>query len=647
MRLIASLLLLVMCVSSARGQSRDPKREFTDALGRVSGALEGRFGDDPSRVADGLAALDQALTAWDDSLARYEASMSGELVRSSPQGATRLHVALALTLAERGRVDDALKQLDRAIALSPQDVDAHTVLGLVHSQLTANAPAAISAFRMALAADPSAPLQRYLLVEQLADQGAVEEAATIGLPLRTDHRSPDAPDRTPFLRIHLVPEVPGIEPYFPYVRYAEAFALLARGRYEAGVAGLRAAAATDSLLAPPETVRADLSQAGVALRDGDTDAALAALDRVRQAAPAWSEGHRLRGLVLVADERFNEGIAELQEALRLTPDDERSHLTLADVLIEQARYVEADVALRTAIANVRPSARLHYTRGRVLQRQGLYADALIEFDRARSLQPLLPLLGKNSVYETIATLHRSRQEFAEATRAFAVRASLIPNDVNAHRDLGDIYFRQGLDDVAWNEFAMAEALAPRDVATQAALAQLHLRAGRNAEAATATRRILGLEPEHAQAHFVLGTALMRMDQAAEGTRELDTFARLQAAEADARARELELAGLRREAEISTGLGDHARAVELLSRIVEKIPKSAGAHEALGVALLKAGRTAAAVDELQAAAGLGAFGVVYRHLADAYAALGQNAQSTQAREVYLRIRRDRLREAARQ
>ena len=124
----------------------------------------------------------------------------------------------------------------------------------------------------------------------------------------------------------------------------------------------------------------------------------------------------------------------------------------------------------------------------------------------------------NSVYDTVATLHRARQEFTEATQAFAARASLVPNDVNAHRDLGDIYFRQGLDDVAWNELAIAEALAPRDVATQAALAQLHLRAGRHADAASAARRILRLESGHAQAHFVLGTALMRMDQTEEGTR---------------------------------------------------------------------------------------------------------------------------------
>jgi tetratricopeptide (TPR) repeat protein len=174
-----------------------------------------------------------------------------------------------------------------------------------------------------------------------------------------------------------------------------------------------------------------------------------------------------------------------------------------------------------------------------LQRQGLYPEALADFESSLTLQPALPLLGMNSVYDTVATLRRARQEFPEATTAFSRRVGLIPNSASAHRDLGDIYFRQGLDDLAWTEFAMAEALAPRDVDTQAALAQVHLRAGRHPEAMAAARRTIQLSPSHAQAHYVLGTALLRTDQAAEGTRELDVFAKLRPA-----------AGRRRPARVS-------------------------------------------------------------------------------------------------
>jgi tetratricopeptide (TPR) repeat protein len=590
-----------------------------------------------------LASLEASLSAWDQSIRSLEATIAAELAKATPQAATRLHLGLALALAERGRIDEALTQLRTAIERAPRDVDAHTVLGLVHSQLTSNGAAAVSAFRAALAGDPSAPLQRYLLVKQLADQGAYEEAATVGQPLRADTRDPDAPDRSPFLRIHLIPERPGVEPYFPPGRYVEALALMSHSRYDAGLAALRTATATDPLLSPPDAARADLQHAGVALRNGDTAAALTALDRARPVAATSGEWHRLRGVALVADERMDEAIAAFTEALRLAPLDERAHLALADTYSRQQRYDEADAAFRSAIAVLPSSPKLRYARALVFQRQGLYPEALAEFDKALSLEPSLPLLGKNSVYETVATLHRARQEFPAAAVAFARRVDLVPNDVKAHRDLGDIYFRQGLNDLAWTEFAMAEALAPRDVATQAALAQLHLRAGRHREAVTVARRIIQLSPTNVQAHFVLGTALIRLDQTDEGTRALDTFARLDAAEAEARSRQLALAALRREAEVATGEGNHSRAVTLLEQIVEQEPKSAGAHMALGVALIKAGRAADAVDQLQTAAGLGADGDVYRHLADAYAQIGAADQSARAREVYVRIRSERIRE----
>ena len=643
MRRTGLVLLVLVAARPSLAQTQNPKQLFAAALGGVTAALEGRFGDDANRVQQSLASLEASLSSWDQAIRSLEASIAGELANATPQAATRLHLALALALAERGRIDEALAQLGKAIDRAPRDVDANTVLGLVHSQLTSNAAAAVSAFRNAVAGDPNAPLQRYLLVKQLADQGAIEEAAAVGQPLRADTRNPDAPDRSPFLRIHLIPERSGVEPYFPPVRYVEALALMSRSRYDAGLAALRLAAATDPLLSAPDAARADLQHAGVALRNGDTAAALTALDRARPVAPTWGEWHRLRAVALVADERMDEAIAAFKEALRLAPLDERAHLALADSYSQQQRYDEADAALQSAIAALPTSPKLHHARALVLQRQGLYPEALAEFDKALSLEPSLPLLGKNSVYETVATLRRARQEFTAAAVAFARRVDLVPNDVKAHRDLGDIYFRQGLDDLAWTEFAIAEALAPRDVATQAALAQLHLRAGRNLEAVTTARRIIQLSPTDVQAHFVLGTALIRLDQTDEGTRALDTFARLEAADAEARSRQLALAALRREAEVAAGEGNHARAVTLLEQIVEQEPTSAGAHLALGVALIKAGRAAEAVDRLQAAAGLGADGDVYRHLADAYAQIGAADQSARAREVYARIRRERLRE----
>ncbi len=647
MRALIAIVLACLATLPALAQPGDPKRAFTEALGRFSVALAGRFADDGARITSSLAAMDEALARWDDAVRRSRTSAAALIEKSPGAAAARARVATAILLAERGLTSEAIGLLNEAITQSPRDVDAHTVLGLIHTQLVPNAAAAGNAFRQAVAGDPAAPLQRYLLAKYLADQGATDEAAAVGLALRTDTRPADAPDRAPFVRIHLIPEVPGIEPFFPPELYAQAFVMLAQADYQTALAMLHAAAKADRLTAAPAAAAPGLTQAGAALRNGDVASAVAALDGVRQAAPPWTEALRLKAVALVAGGQIAEGIAAFREAIRLTPKEERAYVDLAETLIQEARYQEADEVLSEGVAAVPSSSRLRYLRGQARQRAGRLPEALADYEFALGLHPFLPLLGMNSLHDSIATLYRQQQAFPEATKAFARRVDLVPNRPEAHRDLADLYSRQGLEDLAWTELAMAEALAPRDVATQAALAQLHLRGARHTDAAAAARRAIQIDPSHVQAHYVLGTALVRSGQEDQGLRELETFQRLETQAAQARQLEFELGGLRREAMVRSGEGDHARAVALLTQALEKDAKSAAAHLELGVALLKAGRYQDAVDRLQAAAGMGASGEVYRHLADAYDGLGQTEQSLRARGVYAGILRDRLRRAGSQ
>ena len=198
---LSVVLLACLATSSASAQPSDPKRAFTEALGRFSVALAGRFADDGVRITSSLAAMDEALARWDDAVRRSRASVAALIEKSPGAAAARIRVATALMLAERGFTSEAVGLLNEAITQSPRDVDAHTVLGLIHSQLVPNAAAAGNAFRQAVASDPAAPLQRYLLAKYLADQGATDEAAAVGLALRTD-TSPGRRARSRAVRSH-------------------------------------------------------------------------------------------------------------------------------------------------------------------------------------------------------------------------------------------------------------------------------------------------------------------------------------------------------------------------------------------------------------------------------------------------------------
>ena len=62
---------------------------------------------------------------------------------------------------------------------------------------------------------------------------------------------------------------------------------------------------------------------------------------------------------------------------------------------------------------------------------------------------------------------------------------------------------------------------------------------------------------------------------------------------------------------------------------------------LGLALLEGGQTAAAIERLNTAAALNAPLDVHRHLAAAYATLGQKDESAKEQATYERLRREAI------
>ena len=148
------------------------------------------------------------------------------------------------------------------------------------------------------------------------------------------------------------------------------------------------------------------------------------------------------------------------------------------------------------------SGRARYKLGLVFQRQGLYADALRELMAAPGFKPLL---GRNSVYQTIGALLRSQQQYDAAIDAFSQRVDLIPNDAGAHHELGEMYFRQSRHVEALAEFMVTRMLNPSRTDTHAAIGQVYLRMGAYADAAAAARRAVTLDASHKEARYVLAT----------------------------------------------------------------------------------------------------------------------------------------------
>jgi tetratricopeptide (TPR) repeat protein len=242
-------------------------------------------------------------------------------------------------------------------------------------------------------------------------------------------------------------------------------------------------------------------------------------------------------------------------------------------------------------------------------------------------------------------LARSQQDYDAAIDAFSSRVDLVPNDPRAHRELGDMYVRQGRHEEALAEFTASLMLDPNRADTYTSIGQVHLRESRFDKAADAARQALARDAMNKEAHYLLATSLLRLGLEDEGRRELAVYQRLQTEATAARTRQLEIEGYRRDAAISAANRDYDKAAALLRQALEREPDSASTHRDLGLTLLNAGRANEAIEQLNAAlSSLADDPDLHAYLAQAYDVLGRRDDSARERATADRLMREQLQRA---
>jgi tetratricopeptide (TPR) repeat protein len=623
----------------AAAQAPDPKTAFIRALADFSLDLRGTFGDEGTRLAGDLQAMRTSLEQWDAGIAAFASSMAAERTSAAPALAARMHLAMGAIYLDRGRVADAVREFQAGAAADGSRADVQALLALAHER-AGNSAAALAAASRAATLDAKSPSTAYLAARRLRTAGRAADADAAlrrAIELVDARLTEGAPAVEPFVPLGLVPETPNVDPFFPPALHAKGFALLAAGDYEGAVRSFAESVATDPLGAPAGAETGAMRRAAAALRNGAVQTAIQQLTLAITLEPDRSEPHRLLAYAYTLDEAFDRARLALETASRLNDGDERILLQLADISVRKEDFTKALELLAGAGAR-RESGRTVYELGLAYQRAGRYREAIDRFEASLGFGPLL---GANSIYQTLGSLRRADQQFEEAATAFEQRVALIPNDPAAHEELGETYARLGRHTDALGEFSMALLLDPARITSHIAAAQIYLRDGRFEDAARASRRALSLDGGHREARYVLATSLVRLGRDEEGRKELAIVQQQQAEDASTRARIFELEGYKREAAVSAAAGDHAKAIALLRNVVAADPKQIGPHLDLGNALAEAQQFAEAVSELRQAASLGAPLDVHRRLADALAALGDSAESERERATYERLKQEEL------
>jgi tetratricopeptide (TPR) repeat protein len=610
-------------------QALGQARVFADGLGELTAAIAGTYGDEGARVGPAIEGMARALAEWDREILTLEAHVASAVAGGRVAGTVPLRTELARRYAERGRLSDALRELDAALTLDPRDGDAQLLRGQVLAAASRYEDAG-HAFREAWSRNTGNPVAAYLLlhlapsIERRDVEGAT---ATLRAAYRTSIGGGARQTSAPFQTFDILH--PGhAEVTISPVLYRRAYARLAGGDYADALAEFRRAAARDPLVVDPVSRSPAMRQAVAALRQGRLSEARTWLQRADGARDS-SEAQRVLGLIDWADAQYDASIAELATAIRRNPLDERSRLALSRVLRSAGRDADATVALRDTLQALPDSGLAHAWLATALEQANRFDEARDEFARA------IPAVTTGGA-AYLATLARAAYASGDGPGTIeALRQSIAadPNDAQTHRDLARALLQQDRPDDALAELIVAVVIDPRDAGAHFGIGQIHLNAGRYEEAEAALRCVLRLVPAYTEARYALATTLRHLGRDREAAPELARVEQEQRQEIAARREALVLATMKEEAALRTAEGDYARAAALWQEMITREPNQPSHHVGLAEVLKRAGLVNDAIEQYEVALNRGANLLTYRQLADLYMQAGRLDDAHRARALY--------------
>jgi tetratricopeptide (TPR) repeat protein len=360
-------------------------RGLVDAVGQAEPARSTNI----RGAADRMAA---ALVEWDRNISALSARVGRESATPN-DGTYRLHVELGVAYRVRGRMSDALRELDVAAALRPSSSDVQMLRALTLE--AAGRPAeAGQAFLNAWHLDTRDPVKAYYVTQRLNAGGEEERARARALLTDAYPRlglDATRPGPAPFAALNAIPDGLLRAPAAAGSAVSAGFALLAANKYDDAVAAFR--------------------QRGEAPRDHDW-----AAPREERAALARTLGGQNVPVIGIARLSQIEGdpagaIEALTQALRFSPNDPNIHKELASVYAAHDRADDAFCELMAALLIDRRDAGAHSAIGQLYLDSGRDGEAVAAFNRALELMP--------GYYETryaLATAHTRLGHAAEAAR---------------------------------------------------------------------------------------------------------------------------------------------------------------------------------------------------------------------------------------
>ncbi len=313
-------------------------------------------------------------------------------VALSPNDA-EAHSNLGITLKNLGRLDDAAASYGKAIAINPAHADAHSNLGNTLKELGRLEDAAAS-YSKAIAIMPAHAEAHYNLGLTLHELGRLEDAAAS------------------------YNKAIAIKP-----AYAEAHGNLGLTLHELGRLEDAAASYSKALAIKPEQAEAH-SNLGLTLHElGRLEDAAASYSKAIAIKPAYAEAHGNLGITLYELGRLEDAAASYSRAIAIKPAYAEAHSNLGITLYELGKLEDAAASYSEAIAIKPAYAEAHSNLGITLHELGRLEDAAASYSKAIAIKPAYAEAHSN-LGITWKALGRLKDAFVSATKSIEIKPTV-------------------------------------------------------------------------------------------------------------------------------------------------------------------------------------------------------------------------------
>jgi tetratricopeptide (TPR) repeat protein len=320
----------------------------------------------------------------------------------------------------------------------------------------------------------------------------------------------------------------------------------------------------------------------------------ASLRQAVQQRPDSFEANSQLGKWLVDEERPAEGIAYLERAAGINPNDFENLYELALAYFKMANYASAKTEagpLLNIAADNKEKGRAHHLLGQIDEKLGDPLEAVREFQRAAESNPTEPNLFD---WGSELLLHRAAEP---AIEVFTKGNRLFPQSVRMLTALGAAWYVQGTHEKAAQRLCQASDLNPEDPNPYLFMGKMQATEAMPAEAiAPRLERFAKLQPENALANYYYAVSLWK---ARKFVADAATLAQIESL----LTRSVQLDPRQGEADLQLGIvyaeqKQTAKAISAYDRAITATPDLAEAHYRLAQAYRLTEQPAKAQAELQ-------------------------------------------------